>query len=625
MPSTSRLQAGSGPSSETPLVPSQVGPERTRKRTKVPQVPSSNPGSSAPYPGVQVARPLHPTEFAGTSSILKTVAPILPDELDHAPAATSNYAQIGSSFPQEPNQELYQSSQLSDVLAIHPILDTSSSLDVQISAGQHSWELGHDNSTRGSYANNLYAYPSGIAVSDEPFITSNISIPSSHSCGYMLPHISQSDSQHLLADAANIVSHPGAETGSIALPTRLMAHTGSTGTASLSLPLSTTPGGPSSPIFSTLQHTHDPHFRPPTDVFAGLAYPRDRMSVPALGRGRSNHAESGHEASDAMGNIREEDSSGAQSRFQVADEYSYLHGHLDQVTERTPDEEVLNKTLSYTPETCDSGYGRELTEDSGYCAPSESAYSDYSSSTQPSGRYISQGTSSGLTTPISHHGLQDDLGYSPHTDFIYGSSEDPAYASQTDGYSSDVQTPAEITVLPPPSGRGLIDFLDGAGNGGQYDDLSGSGYISGVSLSDFQIGRATYEFCSRRMILSAILKLAQRTMSANCWFVILSAQLMYLFTDRRQPKMKAESEQMEMSLDIATPRTTLLSTCTIAGPAMAMERVGYLSLLLRFRARRGGITCWRHMLPPRVNRAYSFGLAIGSPLMILTKGSPDHV
>jgi hypothetical protein len=460
---------------------------------------------------------LHPGEIAGANSIIKIAPPTLPGEL--VAGSAPNRVRVGSGFTPGPGQDLYPPTRQLGVLVTHSLPDTSSNLDV--TSRSNNWERSAAHGSSGDgYRKDSYVYPSGADVPQERLISSSAAVSSPHSAtsDHPLLHNSHSDSQYPLVNVSNTILVPDVDTGSVALLTHSLDTTGGVGVASsLSLPRSATHIGPPSPTFSRLQHTHDPHFRPPTDVFAGLAYPRGGMAVPALGRGGSD-ATAGELGLGTTADARRDSSNRVQSRFQVTDEYSYPHGKLGRVAERAPDQGMLAKALAYTTEASHSGisadsYSRDSTGEMRYRGSSEDTYSDYSTSAQPSGRYITQSSSSSLTTPISHYGPQEDTG-SSYTESVYASSADSVYTPQTDRYSPDIQTPAEITVLPPPADQGLLNFWrDGAsGSMYQYDNsVSGSGYISGVSSSSIHACHLTDEPRFRYAVPLAIPKLALRT------------------------------------------------------------------------------------------------------------------
>lgn len=492
IPLTSRI---TGAPNDPPLVPSQIGPERSKKRSKIPRVPSLDHVPSQSYEGPYGTRPSNLEDRASASSIPKIAPPSLPGELEHVAGIVPGRARTGANFTQVPSGQGFFNivdPHLPNTLASHSLPDASKSLDTNTRLGNWDQSIARGSAGDG-YRHDTYAYPGGASLPEDQLIPSNATVPISHSAAdFSLLQGSQPDPRYVSTDVSSAIPISDAGTGSAGLSTQSLNAENAGIPISLSIPSTTTQPGSSSPIFSRLQHTHDPHLRPPANPFAGLAYPRSGVAVPALerGRGPSGFTAGGLEllgtASDTTGDNNLID---AQSRFQVADDYSYPHGSLTSPAS----DDMTNKPLPYTttgPYNPANTYTHGSAADLPYQGSGESTYGDYPTSTQPGGNYIH-----GDTARLGHYPASEDTGYLSQTDSAYApSSADSTYASQTDGYSSDVPTPAEITVLPPPANQGLLEFWnDGAdGSVGQYDD-SVSGYLSGTygSVSNPETG-STY-------------------------------------------------------------------------------------------------------------------------------------
>ncbi|CAE6516745.1 unnamed protein product [Rhizoctonia solani] len=466
---------------EPPFVPSQVGPERTKKRTKVPSVPSSNPLPGVSYGGTHVPPSLRSEELGVAGTIPKISPPTLPGELGHAagnvgrPLAGPNLAPGPSRMPGAP--------QLPELLASRSLPGAHSNFDTN--AGSSVWDQSvHQVSSGDTYGDDAYAYPSGVVVSEEPLASSGAT---DSTFGYRFAERSRSQPQYVLGNVSTTNSGPGIDVGEIPLNTA-----GSIGVpSSLSVLPSTTHPGPPSPTFSRLQHTHDPHFRPPQDILAGLAYPRDGVAIPTLERG----SRSGATAS--RSELLEPSSGGGSNLIEARDHFQTSDGYENtgqMVASTSGDGMRLQHMPSlYHSGVSDSSYTYDSSSELEYNASTESVCNDHSRSTQNSTRY-QQGSSSSLTTPVSHYGYQDDAGYSSHTESFYSSS---GYASQNDGYASDIQTPAEIKVLPPPANPGLLNlWQDGATSRvSQYTSaFGGPAYTSGPrSISNPETGSTYHE------------------------------------------------------------------------------------------------------------------------------------
>ncbi|CAE6452579.1 unnamed protein product [Rhizoctonia solani] len=468
VPTSRPGKLASGLLNETPLVPSQLGPTRTKKRIKVPSVPSSDPLPS----GSHVPSSLRPEDLG---IVPKISPPTLPGELGHA-AGNVGRPLAGPSFT--PGRTPGGPPQLPELLASHSLPPTYNNLDT--ATGSSAWDRSiHQSSSADSYGDDACAYPSGIAV-PEDLLTSGAT---NLALDYRFAQNSHSQHQYALAGASTTNPTLGADTSlntieSVGVPSSLSA-------------LPSTHPAPPSPIFSRLQHTNDPHFRPPQDVLAGLAYPRDGLAVPALGRGGRPNATASYPEPLSTDHNGRSDPIGAHDRFQTLDEYE----NSGQIITSSAGDGMPIQHLSrrYHSSVSEGSHGYDSSSDVGYNPSTESVCSDHSNSTQTSAIYR-QGSSSRLTTPVSHYGYQDDAGYSSHTESIYGSS---GYTSQNDGYSSDIQTPAEIKVLPPPANPGMLDLWQDPATGriSQYtDSIGGSGYVSGPggSISNPETG-STYQ------------------------------------------------------------------------------------------------------------------------------------
>ncbi|CAE6527496.1 unnamed protein product [Rhizoctonia solani] len=470
---TSRAGITSRLVNEPPLVPSQVGPVRSKRRTKVPSVPSSNPLPIVSYGESSLS---HPEELRVAGTIPKISPPTLPGQLGHAarnlgrPLADPNIAPGPRLAPCAPPQ-------LPELLAPHSLPSIHD--DLGLATGSGTWDhSGYQVNSGDAFDGDEYTYPTGLVAAEEPLTPS----------GAIDYRFAQSSSPHPHYAPTNVsTTNPtlGVDANGVQLSTVDSAGVPS----SLSVLPSTAHAAPSSPIFSRLQHTHDPHFRPPQDVLAGLAYPRNGVAIPALGRG--GRPSTAHLEPPSADSNERSDSMGALDRFQVIGEY----GDNQQTIASTSDDGMRAQRLPGLHHSdIPDGYAYDSSSDLGYSASAESVYSDYSNSTQTSTRYR-QDSSSSLATPVSHYGYQDDAEYSSHTESIYGSS---GYASQNGGYAPDVQTPAEIKVLPPPANPSMLGLWQDTSTShvSRYTHpISGSGYTSGPgdSISNPETGSTYYE------------------------------------------------------------------------------------------------------------------------------------
>ncbi|KAJ1309633.1 hypothetical protein OPQ81_006401 [Rhizoctonia solani] len=466
----------SGLLNEPPLVPSQSGPIRIKKRTKVPSVPSSDPLPGVSYGETHAPSSSRPEELGIAGAIPKISPPTLPGELGHA-AENVGRPLVGSNITPGLGRAPCVPPQLSGLFASRSLPDTSNNLDAAARSSTWNHQVGSEDAN----SNDVYAHPSGL-VSEESLVSFG-AVGSAVDYRFQDSH---SQSHYALANASTSGSAPDVDVGDVPLNA-----TGGVGVlSSLSAIPSETHPAPPSPIFSRLQHTHDPHFRPPRDVLAGLAYPRDGLAIPTLGRsGEPSATSSRLEPLNAgpggrSGPVR------AQDRFQASDEYV----NTEQAVVPTSDDGMRLQHLSGPYHSSFSNaYSYDSSSGLEYPTSTETACSDHSNSTQGSARYR-QESNSRFTTPVSHYGYQDDPGYSSHTESIYSSS---GYTSQNDGYTSDVQTPAEIKYLPPPANPGLLGLWhDGTTGSSQYlDSLDGPGYISGTggSISNPETGSTYHE------------------------------------------------------------------------------------------------------------------------------------
>ncbi|CAE6421236.1 unnamed protein product [Rhizoctonia solani] len=466
-PSSLTENTASGFLIEPPLVPSQVGPARTKKRTKVLSVPSSDPLPSVSYDGTHLPSSLRPEDSRVTGSIPKISPPTLPDELGPHVAGNVGRVRVGHHPTLDSSRTPRALPQFPDLLASHALPSTHNNLDV--TTGSSAWDQSvHRGNSGDAYGHDAYADPSGLVVSEEPLTSSGAT---DSTLDYQLVQSSDSQPHYRIANVSN--THPASGIDADTIP--LNAVDRIQVSSSLSVIPSATDPAPPSPSFSRLHHTHDPHLRPPQDVFAGLAYPRDGIAVPTLGRVGRPNATDQPEPLDTGADGRS-DSVHAPGYFQAHDEYE----KAGQMVALASSDGMRFPHLRHSS-VSDSSYGYDSSSELGYSASTESVCSDHSNSTRTSARYR-QDSVSNITTPVSHYGYQDGAGYSSHTESVYGS---PGYTSQNDGYTSDVQTPAEIKMLPPPANTGLLDFWhDGTSHFPQHDNsISGSGYVSGPAGS----------------------------------------------------------------------------------------------------------------------------------------------
>ncbi|CAE6404179.1 unnamed protein product [Rhizoctonia solani] len=463
IPSSHAESTTSGFLIDPPLVPSQVGPARTRKRTKVPSVPSSDPALSTSCDGSS-----HRSEDSGpTGSIPKISPPTLPGELGPHVAGNVGRVRMGSNLTLDSSQTPRAPPQLPDLLASHALPSTRNNFDA--TTGSSDWNQSVQQGNSGdAYGHDVYAYPSGFAVSEEPLASSSAT---DSTLDYQLVQSLDSQPHYALANDSTTRSASGIDEGPI-----LLNATDSGGVPSLlSVMPSAAHPAPPSPTFSRLHHTHDPHLPPPQDVFAGLAYPRDGIAIPLLGRASrssdTNQLEHVNTSADGRNDLIQH-----QGYPQARDEYE----KAGQMVALASGHGMRFSHLRHSS-ISDSSYSYDSSSELGYTASTESVCSDHSNSTRTSARYR-QDSVSNVTTPVSHYGYQDGAGYSSHTESLYSPS---GYGSQNDGYTSDVQTPAEIKMLPPPANSGLLDFWhDGTSHFSQRgNSLSGSGYGSGTAGS----------------------------------------------------------------------------------------------------------------------------------------------
>ncbi|KAF8682552.1 chromatin disassembly [Rhizoctonia solani] len=457
---------------DPPLVPSQVGPERTKKRTKLPFVPSSDPLPSyaAPHP----TSLLHSDKSDTTGSIPKISPPTLPGELGPHVAGNVARVRVGPNPTLDSNRTPCASNQLSDLLASNSIPSAHNTLDAV--SGSSAWDHSIRQGNSGyAYGDDAYTYPSGLVVSEEPLMSSD----ATHSTlDTRLVQSSEPQPHYVLANISTTHPTSGTDPGTISLNT--------TDVIGVPPSLSVNHPTPPSPTFSRLHHAHDPHFRPPQDVFAGLTYPRDGIAIPTLGRGTRLNSVSQTEPPNPDVDERN-DAIRASGHFHTRDEYE----KAGQMVTLVSGDGMRFPHLRHSS-VSDSSHGYESSSELGYSASTESVCSDHSNSTRISSRYR-QDSVSNVTTPVSHYGYQDSAGYSSHTESLYSPS---GYTSQNDGYTSDAQTPAEVTVLPPPANPGLLDFWhDGTNYFSQHaNSVGGSGHTSiPGSISNPETGSTYHE------------------------------------------------------------------------------------------------------------------------------------
>ncbi|KDN42120.1 hypothetical protein RSAG8_06978, partial [Rhizoctonia solani AG-8 WAC10335] len=455
---------------EPPLVPSQVGPLRTKKRTKVPSVPSSDPFPGVSYGGIYVPSSSRPKELGVVGTIHKISPPTLPGELGYAagnvgrPIAGPN---LGCAH-----------SQLPELLAPHSlpgIHDDSGS-----AAGPGAWNhSGYQGGSGDAYSGGVYAYPSGLVAAEESLTSSGVD----STLDYRFAQSSPPQPQYALTDVST--TNPTLGIGVDGVPLNAVDSVGVP--SSLSALPSTTYPAPPSPIFSRLQHTHDPHFRPPQDVpryslgsnilmilTSALLKTSSLASLTLVIRWPFPHWGVG------PGLVLP----AIQRRRVLLPAGEAIQWELGTASRSSTSVRTLDKWLRRPP-TMECGFSTR---------PGSIALAFLlAMPTIPLASWDTDSSSS-LTTPVSHYSYQDD-GYSSHTESIYGSS---GYTSQNDGYASDIQTPAEIKVLPPPANPGLLGLWQDASTShvSRYtNSISGSGYTSGPggSISNPETGSTYYE------------------------------------------------------------------------------------------------------------------------------------
>ncbi|QRW15183.1 Fungal Zn(2)-Cys(6) binuclear cluster domain [Ceratobasidium sp. AG-Ba] len=231
---------------------------------------------------------------------------------------------------------------------------------------------------------------------------------------------------------------------------------------------------PTSPVFTRLQHTNDPHFSPPTDILAGLAYPRPGIAIPALDRGgRSSDFDKrrGHNQGTAHHTTAELGLDGIEAGGLATP------GVGDTPTSDGSYEVEPYKGLSDI-QTYSYDQPASIPGEPQYLLPDGNTYDDYTSG------YVRRDSRHYRSPSGSSYSTQTDVAYAPPSASSYATSVD-SYSSQHDGYPSTAPTPTEVTILPPP-----VDGLGGSwgkgfGSGAELYDGS-VGYVSGTygSLSE---------------------------------------------------------------------------------------------------------------------------------------------
>ncbi|KAG9102780.1 hypothetical protein FRC06_001144 [Ceratobasidium sp. 370] len=469
-PRVPRLGQAPSSSIELPLVPSQVGPARNKKRA--PRGPAFD---QTPRPSLvdEQTLPLSSDGApSGAGTTRKISPPTLPRELERVAPSSSLGRIPPGRFPQdllEIGTEASRDQVSSSVrLPRLPALATQSLLDKPEPSNleTHSDDLGQIPArynvpghpyVNDSYSNQgeAFAPEDSLALSSAGYSVSSSDLlsarSSQHRHAYSLPAVTDTTTGSYVASSVDpALGNADPPSG---LPT----------------------GQPTSPVFTRLQHTHDPHFRLPADVFAGLAYPRAGIVVPALGRGgrlstpgvqRNDIPDSVLSAADMSAGLGVD--LGQSSLDEVGQASGLVVPSLEEAVEGSYGLEAY--THHATPNDGNFGY-RTL----------DSNAHDYE------GNYVPRTSPHHYRSPSSSsYSTQADAAYLPPSESGYATSVD-SYASQSEDYRSTAPTPTEITFLPPPAG-GLAGLWGEDGGAGLYDESSigGLGYIPGVygSVSD---------------------------------------------------------------------------------------------------------------------------------------------
>ncbi|KAG8774686.1 hypothetical protein FRC12_001872 [Ceratobasidium sp. 428] len=460
---------------EPPLVPSQAGPTRSKKR--VPRGPVFDQTARASFIDGHTI-PLLSDGVQSSAGVTRKISPpTLPQELEKIVPSSSFTRTSPTRSPQhlkETRSDVLQD-QVSPSVRL-PQLPTLATQALPNKLGTSDQETYRDRLNQVSapygisgdpYANDGYNRPGVAHPTEDPLISGS----ATHSVSSDLPSARsfQHDTTYstsILPDAASV--SPIASSVDPAL-------------ANANLPPGLPAAQPTSPVFKRLQHTHDPDFRPPTDVLAGLTYPRTGVVVPALERG-SRTSTFGARRSDildgALGSTSVSAGLGVDIGQSTLGDIGQASGLVASSLEGAAREGPYGLEANiqpYTHSQVSSSIG-EL----GYQALDRNTY-NYD------GNYVPQ-TSRYYRSPSgSSYSAQADAAYLLPGEPGYATSAD-SYASQSEDYRSTLPTPTEITILPPPTG-GLVGIWneDLGSSAALYDEsIGGIGYISETygSVSD---------------------------------------------------------------------------------------------------------------------------------------------
>ncbi|KAG8747602.1 hypothetical protein FRC10_000144 [Ceratobasidium sp. 414] len=473
LPSKPRVsRPGQAPASsiELPLVPSQVGPTRNKKR--VTRGSGFDPTARASHADEQILALSSNGAPSSAGAMRRISPPTLPRELGRVVPSSS----LGRVPPGRSSQGLLEigteasRDQVSPSVRLPqlPALATQSLLDKPRPSGLETYRddfdrIPHYNISGHPYANDNYSNQGGAFAPEDPLtlgsaghLVSSSDFPSAGSSqrghSYSPPALADTTSGSYVASSVE------SALGNADLPSGLPT------------------GQPASPVFTRLQHTHDPHFRLPADMLAGLAYPRAGIVVPSLGRG-SRLSTPGGRRSDIPDSV-----------LSAADVPAGLGVDLGQSSLGGVGQASGLVVPSFEGTAGEGSYGleaythRHATPSAGefrYQTPDGDTY-DYD------GNYVPRASHHHYRSPSgSSYSTQADIVYLPPSESSYATSVD-SYASQSEDYRSTAPTPTEITILPPPAG-GLAGLWNEDDVASLYDEpVGGVGYIPGVygSVSD---------------------------------------------------------------------------------------------------------------------------------------------
>ncbi|KAG9101620.1 hypothetical protein FS749_005158 [Ceratobasidium sp. UAMH 11750] len=453
-------------STELPLVPSQAGPTRNKKR-----VPRGSAFGRAARTSLvdEHTLPLSSDGAPSSAGLTRKISPpTLPRELEWiVPSNAVGRVPPGRSS-QDPLEIETETSrdQVSPSVRLPqlPALATQALLDKPGSSNLDTYrdDLGgipaRYNVSGHPYTGDGYGNQAEAFAPEDPLASgsSDHSVPSSDLLSAGSSQQSHSYSPSALTDAT---------------PSPYVASSVDPVLGNADSPSGPPTGQPTSPVFTRLQHTHDPHFRLPADVLAGLAYPRAGIVVPALGRGTRLSTPGGRRGvipDSTLGGIDVSAGLGVDLGQPALSGIGQASGLV------VPSlDEVIG----------DGSYGLEAYTRH-HTTAGEFGYQTLDGNTHDyDGNYAPQATHHYYRSPSSSpYSTQADAAYLPPSESSYATSVD-SYASQSEDYRSMAPTPTEITILPPPAG-GLAGLWNEDGGVDLYDESVG--YVPGVygSVSD---------------------------------------------------------------------------------------------------------------------------------------------